>query len=285
MRKLFILFITLIASVSANAQIPELGVFGGGSYYIGDLNPYGHFQQMKYSAGIVYRQNLANERIAIRINGMYGKVSGSDDKSSNSSQVNRNLNFSSSIIEVGPIIEINFFNYEVGSLSLKKNKFQTPYMFIGLTYFRMNPVGVYDGEKIELQPLATEGQETSQNSSQKMYKLNQISIPLGIGYKFNITSRFAMSFEYGIRKTFTDYLDDVSGKYPDTQLLAAEAGELSAQMSDQSLNSEGITNLNSGTARGNSKNKDWYSFFGAIISFRLQKYSTCKNQFKKPSRH
>ena len=133
---------------------------------------------------------------------------------------------------------------------------------------------------IELQPLATEGQETSQNASQNRYQLSQICIPLGLGYKFNVSKRFAISLEYGIRKTFTDYLDDVSGRYPDLQLLSAEAGQLSATMSDRTVNEEGYTDLNYGMSRGNSKNKDWYSFFGAIISFRIHAQETCSKRFK-----
>jgi len=178
------------------------------------------------------------------------------------------------------VIEINFIDYIVGDMSRKKFKFQTFYLFAGITYFKMNPLGTYQGETVELQPLATEGQETSQNASQNRYQLNQICIPLGLGYKFNVSNRFAISLEYGIRKTFTDYLDDVSGRYPDLELLSVEAGQLSAHMSDRTINEEGYTDLNYGMSRGNSKNKDWYSFFGAIISFRIHAQETCSKRFK-----
>jgi len=279
MRKFLFILIAFVSGINISSQTPEIGVFGGGAYYIGDLNPYGHFNQISYAVGGVYRHNLDNERIAIRIQGIYGKVSGSDSKSNDANQLNRNLNFSSSVLEIGPLIEINFIDYIVGSLNRKKFKFQTPYLFAGITYFKMNPSGTYDGQTIELQPLATEGQETSQNSSNR-YKLNQISIPLGLGYKFNVTKRIAISLEYGIRKTFTDYLDDVSGQYPDLQLLSVEAGQLSAELSDQTINDEGYTDLNYGMSRGNSKNKDWYSFFGAILSFRIHAHETCSKRFK-----
>ena len=279
MRKLIIILITIVSFTNVTAQTPEVGIFGGGAYYIGDLNPYGHFSQTSYAVGVVYRHNFDNERIALRIQGIYGKVSGSDSKSKDANQLNRNLNFSSSVLEIGPLIEINFIDYIVGSLSRKKFKFQTPYLFAGVTYFKMNPSGSYDGQTIELQPLATEGQETSQNSS-KRYKLNQISIPIGLGYKFNVTNRIGISLEYGIRKTFTDYLDDVSGSYPDLQLLSVEAGQLSADLSDQTINDEDYTELNYGMSRGNSKNKDWYAFFGAIVSFRIHAHETCSRRFK-----
>ena len=280
MRRIIIILITFFSIINVTAQIPEIGVFGGGAYYIGDLNPYTHFKQTNYAVGVIYRHNFDNERIALRVQGIYGKVSGNDAKSNDVNQLNRNLNFSSSVLEIGPLIEINFIDYIVGVMSRKKFKFQTPYLFAGITYFKMNPLGTYEGQTVELQPLATEGQETSQNASQNRYGLKQISIPLGLGYKFNVTKRFAFSLEYGIRKTFTDYLDDVSGRYPDLELLSSEAGQLSAQMSDRTLNEEGYTDLNYGTSRGNSKNKDWYSFFGAIISFRIHDQETCSKRFK-----
>ena len=275
-------FILLIffSVLNVTAQTPEIGVFGGGAYYIGDLNPYAHFNQTNYSVGAVYRSNFDNERVAMRIQAIYGQVAGNDAMSNDVNQLNRNLNFSSSVLEIGPLIEINFIDYIVGEMSRKKFKFQTFYLFAGITYFKMNPLGTYQGESIELQPLATEGQETSQNPSQSRYQLNQISIPLGLGYKFNISKRFAISLEYGIRKTFTDYLDDVSGRYPDLQLLSAEAGQLSAYMSDRTVNEEGYRESNYGMSRGNSKNKDWYSFFGAIISFRIFDHETCSKRFK-----
>ena len=280
MRRIIIILIAFFSIINVTAQTPEIGVFGGGAYYIGDLNPYAHFNQTNYALGIIYRHNLDNERIALRVQAIYGKVSGNDAKSNDLNQLNRNLNFSSSVLEIGPLIEINFIDYIVGVMSRKKFKFQTPYLFAGITYFKMNPLGTYEGQTVELQPLATEGQETSQNASQNRYGLKQISIPLGLGYKFNITKRFAISLEYGIRKTFTDYLDDVSGRYPDLQLLSSEAGQLSAYMSDRTINEEGYTDLNYGTSRGNSKNKDWYSFFGAIISFRIHDHETCSKRFK-----
>lgn len=280
MRRVNFILIIFFFVTNVTAQTPEIGLFGGGAYYIGDLNPYAHFNQTNYAVGIVYRSNFDNERIALRIQAIYGQVAGNDALSNDLNQLNRNLNFSSSVLEIGPLIEINFIDYIVGDLSRKKFKFQTFYLLAGITYFKMNPLGTYQGETIELQPLATEGQETSQNPSQNRYQLNQISIPLGLGYKFNVTKRFAISLEYGIRKTFTDYLDDVSGRYPDLQLLSLEAGQLSAEMSDRTVNEEGYTDLNYGMSRGNSKNKDWYSFFGAIISFRIFDQETCSKRFK-----
>tara|TARA_B100000123_G_C25352286_1_gene263346 strand:- start:74 stop:508 length:435 start_codon:yes stop_codon:yes gene_type:complete len=140
---------------------------------------------------------------------------------------------------------------------------------------RMNPKAKYDGEWIELQPLTTEGQGTSQNNK-KPYSLSQISIPFGIGAKLNLSNRVAISLEYGMRKTFTDFLDDVSGLYPNQALLVQETGtDLSAELSDRSVNPDGINNSNYGLQRGNPNNNDWYAFSGFIVTFSLVKKTSC----------
>src|SRR5690606_3722723 len=103
----------------------------------------------------------------------------------------------------------------------------------------------FNGNEIALQPLGTEGQGTSL-STKKNYSLNQFTVPLGIGIKLNIKDGLAISLEYGIRKTFTDYLDDVSGYYVDTDILARENGTIAASLSNRSLEST------YGTNRGNA---------------------------------
>ena len=76
--------------------------------------------------------------------------------------------------------------------------------------------------------------------------------------------------EYGIRKTFTDYLDDVgSDSYLDLEALTAENGPLAAQLSNRSLDGSRYGK------RGTSSTNDWYAFFGASIAFRLGKAGAC----------
>jgi hypothetical protein len=145
----------------------------------------------------------------------------------------------------------------------------TPYMFIGLGVSRINPQTDYNGELIDLQPLGTEGQGSSLNSSDP-YSLTQLVIPFGVGFKINVTKRIAVSVEYGLRKTFTDYLDDVGGSYVNNDLLLLENGNLAAQLADRSLGESRAYG-----PRGNSATKDWYSTFGATISFSLGKPGKC----------
>jgi opacity protein-like surface antigen len=269
-----LILISLFTFARTSAQsIPELGILAGGSYYLGDLNPYKHFNNTKFSGTLYYRDQIArSDRLAYRIQLGFGTVTANDAESSDPALVNRNLNFQSRILEIGPLLEIHFLPYEIGS---DQRPF-TPYMFIGATYFKMNPMTQYNGSWVELQSLGTEGQGTD-FSDKKPYKLNQISIPLGLGVKVNMTERWAIGLEYGIRKTFTDYLDDVSGNYVNPALLNETNGSLAADLSDQSLNNESrFANVNGqSVSRGNPNTKDWYVFAGLTLSFRVIEYTTC----------
>ena len=140
----------------------------------------------------------------------------------------------------------------------------------------MNPKALYNGEWIELQPLGTEGQGTSL-TSQKKYSLNQIVIPFGIGVKVNFSHHTSLCMEYGIRKTFTDYLDDVSGLYPNLDVLEAESGTLARVLSDKAKTAEGINQSSYGLQRGNAVDKDWYTVFGLVFTYEFFSDSSCPN--------
>ena len=70
--------------------------------------------------------------------------------------------------------------------------------------------------------------------------------------------------EYGIRKSFTVYLDDISTTYVDAANLI-DMSPLGEEMSDKSLNGPQAKNFQ----RGNSKDNDWYTFTGITLSFKL----------------
>ena len=95
-------------------------------------------------------------------------------------------------------------------------------------------------------------------------------VPLGVGVKFALGKKATINLEYGIRKTFTDYLDDVgSNTYVDAATLAAENGPLAAALTNRSLDGFRYGK------RGNSATSDWYSFYGAVVTFRLGKPNRC----------
>ena len=61
MKKYILIFICVFAlSFNAKAQVvssTEIGIMGGGSYYLGDINS-NHFDYMMPSGGIVIRKNI-----------------------------------------------------------------------------------------------------------------------------------------------------------------------------------------------------------------------------------
>ncbi len=246
----------------------EIGLFMGTSYYLGELN-HVHFplgtHPIRPAGGLFYRYNL-NGHYAIRAFVNYGEVGGSDSNSENVFEQNRALSFKSFVLEAGSILEFNFYEF---ALYKDAKRIVTPFIFGGLNYFYFNPQGNLNGTWVDLQPLGTEGQGSSAFPDRKKYFRHQVAIPMGIGVKVKL-QRFAITAEWGIRKTFTDYLDDVSTTYVDPKLLSAEA----AQMSNKSsLSSESLINKQ----RGDSKTTDWYVFTGITVSFKLGKEPICRD--------
>lgn len=270
MRSLFLLFF-ILSVLSSSAQSSkfrarfEMGIMGGGSYYIGDLNPSKHFVYSRPALGVIFRYNLST-RASLRFTGTYGSVYGQDAQSDDPFMVNRNLNFKSKLYEVAFGVEIDLLKYRINDMKYPIS----PYFFYEIAYFRMNPMTSYEGNDVALQSIGTEGQGTSL-SDKSPYSLNQIAIPLGIGLKFNLRKRLAISVEYGIRKTFTDYLDDVSGNYVDANLLRTENGPMAGDLSNPSLDGTSRAGFN----RGNPSNKDWYAFYGIMITFKPFQRDIC----------
>jgi hypothetical protein len=272
MRRGFLFIVLLVVGGQVSAQsfkkYSELGLFGGVSYYMGELNPGKPFFMPSFAGGLVFKHNY-NARWAWRISALYGNVQADDSRSEVPSQIQRNLSFRSQVIEFSPMLEFNFFPYEVGNL----NRPATPYIFGGFALFRFNPKAEYQGDLVALQPLGTEGQGTVSFPDRKEYSLINAAFPFGIGFKFH-AGRLALAIEWGLRKTFTDYLDDVSTTYVDPDLLYATNGVLAALIADRSVVNPG--EINTGRQRGNPSNKDWYSFAGITLSYKLsRKESVC----------
>ena len=187
-------------------------------------------------------------------------------------------------------IEFNFLEYETGNWRFPFS----PFVFTGVSFFHFNPQARRydtqnpfdrDGEGTsnpwtELQPLGTEGQNIV--PGKEPYMLSQFSIPLGVGFKLSLGENVNMMLEYGIRKTFTDYLDDVSGTYVSPFVLYGyDSDQTTVELSDQSLtlqdyiqNGNDIQNWdqNTGKNRGNENTwTDWYSFAGLTLSFKIVK--------------
>ena len=267
---LFILF--LFGSFSANAQghsrekSKELSISAGTAYYIGEINPAKHFgTKEKLALGIAIRNNL-NKRWSIRTGLSYGNIEAFDSDSKDIWQQNRNLNFKSSILEGTGQFEFNFFPYQTANPST----IFTPYMSVGLSVFRFNPKAYYNGGYVELQPLGTEGQGTLANPDKDLYKRTNLAFVFGGGFKWKIGRRWSVVLESIVRKTYTDYLDDVSGVYADPNAIRVEYGKTAYYLSDRSIVKNKAGNI--GRQRGDNTNRDWYHFTGIQFTYTLSKH-------------
>jgi hypothetical protein len=259
----------------------DFGIVLGGSNYMGELSRewYPVPEETNIGGGIMCRFTI-NEFISLKGTALYMSISG-DDKNFASVDLYRkmrNLNFRSDIVEFSGQIEINIPGWYQSPTSYAAS----PYLFVGLGVFRFNPktqfkyypafhdesLSVHDGKWIELQPLSTEAQETTKNNEQKRYSLTQICIPFGIGYKFQLNDHWTMGFEFGLRKTFTDYLDDISTIYWDDQIVGGAGGYLSNALKDRAPEA-GFERFQENLPRGNPGTKDWYMFSGIHITYRI----------------
>src|SRR5208283_3885074 len=106
----------------------------------------------------------------------------------------------------------------------------TSYLFAGASVMYFNPHGEWNGQWYALRPLSTEGEGLV--PTRRKYSLIQPAIPLGIGFKFALNDKWSVGIEYGIRITFTDYIDDVSKTYFDPTLLSQEKGPIAVHFAN-----------------------------------------------------
>ncbi len=233
----------------------ELGGLLGASNYHGDLAKNFVMKETHPAGGLFLRYNLG-KFWSFKSSMLIGTISG-DDKNFADNKY-RNLSFKSRITELSAMME---YNYKPFGAQVRTENF-TPYLALGVALFHFNPKAKYNGDWFNLNNMHTEGQ-----SSAARYKLNQISIPFGMGLKWSISNNITAGFEFTYRKTFTDYLDDVSKTYPDLAENTKKYGSLSSALSDRSSEVEGIANPLStvGDMRGDPGLKDWYVF--SLISF------------------
>jgi opacity protein-like surface antigen len=251
------------------AQKFHVTAFGGISSYQGDLQGKRiTLSQSKPAVGLGALYEISSKFI-IRTGFSYGKVEGNDSKNTTAKGIEfRNLSFKSAITEMQLGVEYNLFKLEGKSL--------TPYFFAAVAMYHFNPY-TYDraGNKTFLRPLSTEGQGLPQFPDSKSYSLTQFAIPFGAGLKIQLDDNWQVGFEVGLRKLFTDYLDDVSANYVDYNILLAARGPNAVELAyrgDEIANAP--TYPTSGTQRGNPKTKDWYQFSGVRVSKRLNNSET-----------
>lgn len=179
----------------------------------------------------------------------------------------RNLSFRSSIIEafVGadlyPLLMLN---------SEKEITALAPFVGIGIGAFHFNPQAQLNGSYVDLQPLRLEGQGFTEYPDRKPYKLTQLYIPISFGVKYYMNNQMAISLGAQFRKTFTDYIDDISTTYIDPNLfdsyLTADQALIAKQLYSRSLTPGKVK---PDIEKADVTDKDSYVTFFFSLSFRL----------------
>ncbi|MFS8083469.1 MAG: DUF6089 family protein [Ginsengibacter sp.] len=254
----FLAFLIFSCATSAHAQNLSIDLYGGAMNYQGDLQDSRYtFSQSHFAGGFGLSYALS-DHFSVRGSLLVGKVSADDKYGRNKA---RNLNFSSSITEGQ--LALQYFITPVG------DHFITPYLFGAIAVYHFNPY-TFDsnGVKTYLRPLSSEGQGFVPGKN--VYKLTQASLPFGGGIKLSLSDNINVGLELGLRKLFTDYLDDVSTTYVDESTLLANRGPKAVALAyrGDELKS-GLPYPAGGSIRGGAKNKDWYYFTGITLSFKL----------------
>jgi hypothetical protein len=229
-----ITFGLLLSGKDANAQsrsifVPysTVGAGIGTSSYFGDFAPYRRplasmFKMVRWSIGGNYTRHFT-PRLGARASFTYARIAGDDYIMNKGSKYESNVFYARNLHFRNDLKEFSLqgiFKLTPDNRSYDRRPQLGAYLFAGIALTAHNPKALdsLDGDWVKLQPLGTEGQ--GNEGYAKPYSLVQFAIPIGIGVRYKINSKFDISAELGFRKTFTDYLDDVAGNYADPALFA-----------------------------------------------------------------
>ncbi|MGS2737990.1 type IX secretion system protein PorG [Sinomicrobium sp. M5D2P17] len=186
MRKGMIIVFFLLGVQAGMAQIHEIGVFLGGSNFIGDVGKTNYINPNKLAVGGLYKWNKST-RYAYRASLSYSNLHADDADSGNSGRQERGYSFSNRILEASLGMEFNFWEYDLHTL----HKPFTPYIYGGISAFNYRMF--YYSEAMGR--LTTQERRTS------------IAFPFGLGVKGEVLPNLVLGAEVIARYTFANDLD------------------------------------------------------------------------------
>jgi hypothetical protein len=191
--KLLVLVITILTVQHGTVQAQKIEVGGGlGVFnYKGDISPSFKFRFFKPGGSLFFRYN-PNQALSLRAELAAGLIGAADQYSKDPFQKARNMSFRTRITEASAVAEYNFLDYQEKRFAVN----WTPYVFGGLGISKFKPDVVTDS-----------------------YKTNSLVIPYGVGIKYQIRRPWNIGLEYGTRKTFSDYYDNLGGDSKSTVKL------------------------------------------------------------------
>jgi len=184
MNRFFLITFLIFCATSLQGQIHEIGVFLGGSNYIGDIGKMDYIAPNKPAFGILYKWNRS-PRHSWRISATQTTIEGDDRNSTEPRRKLRGYHFKNDLLEVSAGLEFNFFDFNLHDMEPKF----TPYIYSGLSYIHYNGLFfVGDVPKYDS-------------------KHDGVAIPMIIGLKGKLTDKLILGFEAGARWSFKDDLD------------------------------------------------------------------------------
>jgi hypothetical protein len=265
-----------------------LGELGGrdriGSPFIWDLE----LSQTRPAVNLSYRYYLARKQ-SLRLNFNYGILAGNDNLTKEDFRHNRNLHFKSNVLELAVLYELHLYREELGHIydlrGVKGTKATRVgfYFFGGIGGFYYEPQAQFNNVWVKLRPLRTEGQGLPDGPDE--YSNIGLCIPMGVGVRKAFNKHLSGGIELQYTKTFTDYIDDVSGYYYDNEAIRAVSGDLGAYLADPHLGTphlyvDGLNPTAAGQQRGDPDDLDAYLFLKFHLHYKLYKYRSGSKKYR-----
>lgn len=259
MNRTTLLLFTFLFPLIVAAQEWEFGLQGGASGYMGDINPENPLAFNDWAAGAFVKYNF-DHTWGIRGNFAYANTYAYDAHSRVQQRRERNLGFFGPIMEAALLVDFNFFKW----LPQRGRVVYTPYIFAGVGGIQFEPkwYNVLDPSV----PTINLRNYTTENIN---YKNRAITIPFGAGFKYNLRGPWSVGIELGYRLAFTDYLDDVSGTYPNLS-YANRGNDLATYLADPST-AVPYMPPSPGTQRGDGRPYDSFMTVGITLSYTIFK--------------
>jgi len=272
----------LCAGIGATNFLGELGgADKPGAHYFTDLD-----MSMTRPAFMIGGRYLILKRLGAFTSISYGWLRGDDKKTGDKDRNNRNLQFRSPIWEWQNRLEFNVLaekkghRYNLRNVRGMLGNNLIIDIFGGIALFYFNPRGKDNrpggtGKYYSLRSIGTEGQNFV--STRSPYSRVSLSFPVGVNFKYILNKKWSVGWEFGIRQTITDYIDDVSTTYVDVDQVAANAKgnidpELARYFADPSISrANGNTSLTAPSQqRGCSNSKDMYIFSFFTLNYKVR---------------
>ncbi len=273
MKKGFIICFILFTTTVTKAQwLWDYGFSLGVSNYLGDIGGKEKTRRdfvadmkmakTRWNVGGFVRYKV-HQKLSVKLALDYLRIEGDDKLSSNPARNARNLNFKNDIFDLAVTGQVFFYeDNDLGNTYRYRNGFRA-YFFAGVGAYYSNPKTLDGG--VALRPLHTEGVS---------YSPVGINIPAGIGFYFTFHKKHRIGYELNYRTTFTDYLDDISGNYPDDPSMSGDPNlslrtpELGVTITDENA---GLYNSHDwGQKRGDKTHKDAYMTMSLSYSYVLR---------------